>query len=143
MGLHETIQNKEVRTSIANDCASLIDEQVAAKSGMGGLALKATYGVVKGVGKEYIPGAIGRLLPDAFAALDPIWVEGVQSGDPVNYLSQHRTRTADMLLSVTDTRIEKSNNKIVRSAYNKLRNSVKTDVEASVPGLAKIIHSYA
>ncbi|MEB3211183.1 MAG: hypothetical protein VKL39_07505 [Leptolyngbyaceae bacterium] len=132
-----------MRTSIAKDCAGLIDDQVAAKSGMGGLALKATYGMVKGVGKEYIPGAIGRLLPDTFAALDPIWTEGVQSGDPVDYLSQHRSRAADMILSVTDTRIEKSNNKIVRSAYNKLRKSVKNDVEASVPELAKIIHTYA
>ncbi|MEM9451967.1 MAG: hypothetical protein AAGA75_26040 [Cyanobacteria bacterium P01_E01_bin.6] len=143
MGLRETIQDKDIRANIAQDCARLMDEQVAAKSGMGGLALKATYGMVKGVGQGYISGAIERLLPEAFAALDPMWTEGVQEGDPIDHLTQQRSRTADMILSVTDIKIEKSNNKIVRSAYNKLRKSVKTDVEASVPGLAKIIGTYA
>jgi hypothetical protein len=143
MGLCETIQNTDVRVNIAQDCAGLIDEHVAAKSGMGGLALKATYSMVKGVGKDYIPSAILKLLPDTFSALDPIWAEGLQSGDPVDYLSQHRSRTAEMILSVTDHRIQGSKNKIVRSAYSKLRKSVKNDVEASVPGLAKIIHFYA
>ena len=143
MGLSETIQDQAVRANIAKDCSQLMDEQVATKSGLSGLALKATYGVVKGVGAGYIPGAIERLLPEAFVALDPMWAEGVQEGDPVEHLIQNRSRTADMILSVTDAKIEKTSNKIVRSSYNKLRKSVKSDVEESVPGLAKIIGNYA
>ena len=143
MGLSETIQDQAVRANIAQDCSQLMDEQVATKSGISGLAIKATYGVVKGVGAGYIPGAIERLLPEAFVALDPMWTEGVQSGDPVEHLIQNRSRTADMILSVTDAKIEKSSNKIVRSSYNKLRKSVKSDVEESVPGFAKIIGNYA
>ncbi len=142
MGLSDKIGDQTTRKNLAADCAKLMDEQVAAKGGISGLALKAAYGVVKGVEPSYISGAIQRLLPDALAALDPMWDEGVQSGDPVQYLTQNRARTADMLLSITDTKIEKSNNGVVRASYNKLRKSVKSDVEEAVPGLAKILGTH-
>lgn len=142
MGLSEQVKDKTIQANIAADCTQLIEEQVSTKHGLSGLALKATYGMVKGVGPTYIPGAIGRLLPDACSALEPIWEEGLQSGNPVEHLTQHRERAADMLLSVTDARIAKSDNGIVKGAYSKLRKSVKGDVEAAVPGLAKILDTH-
>lgn len=139
MGLSDQLKDKHTRTSLAADCAKLMDEQVAAKNGFSGLALKAAYGVVKSVEPSYIPNAIQRILPDALTALDPVWNEGMQSGNPVQHLIQNRSRTADMLLSITDVKIEKSKNGVVRASYNKLRKSVKSDVEEAVPGLAKIL----
>jgi hypothetical protein len=143
MGLSDKISNQATQESLVADCTKLLDEQVAAKNGISGLALKAAYGVVKGIEPNYISGALQRLLPEALAALDPMWEEGVQSGDPVQHLSQNRSRTADMLLSITDTKIEKARNGVVRASYNKLRKSVKSDVEDAVPGLAKILSAYA
>ena len=143
MSLSEVIQDKAVRNSIVDDCTQLIDEQVSAKSGLGGMALKATYGVVKNIGAGYIPGAIKRMLPEVCASLDPMWAEGVQAGDPVQYLSQNQSRTADAILAVTDKRAEKTSSKAVRSSYNKLRKSVKSDVEAAVPRLAQILGQHA
>ena len=142
MKLTNTIQDKAVRDRIAADCAQLIDRQVAAKSGLSGLALKATYGVVKGIGADYVPGAINRLLPETCAALDPIWAEGAQSGDPVAYLTQHKDRTADVILSTTDTRIANNGNGVIKASYNKLRKSVKGDVTAAVPELAQILDKH-
>jgi hypothetical protein len=142
MVLTHKINDKAVSEKIAADCTQLIDEQVAAKSGLSGMALKATYGVVKGIGGDYIPGAIKRLLPETLAALDPIWAEGVAQGDPVSYLSQHSDRTADLILSTTDARIERGNHGIIGSSYKKLRKSVKRDVAEAVPGLAQIIHRH-
>lgn len=143
MGLNEQIKTQNTEAKIVADCAKLIDEQVAAKNGISGLALKATYGAVKGIGSGYVSGAIERILPEILTALDPMWTEGAQNGDPVEYLIQNRSRTADMVLSVTDAKIERSSNSIVRASYGKLRKSVKTDVEEAVPGLAKIIGQYA
>ena len=143
MGLSEKIQDEAVRANIAADCAKLIDKQVAAKGGLAGMAMKTAYGVIKGIGAGYIPGAINRLLPDACKALDPMWQEGTANGDPVQYLSEHSDRTADSILSVTDARIQTSNNGVVSATYKKLRKSVKNDVEAAVPDLAQIISSYA
>lgn len=143
MALRDKARDEATQVSLAKDCAKLIDEQVAAKGGISGLALKAAYGVVKGIEPSYVSGAIQRLLPEALTALDPMWDEGVQSGDPVQHLTQNRSRTADMLLSITDTKIEKSKNGIIRSSYGKFRKSVKSDVEEAVPGLAKILDTYA
>ncbi|MBT9317043.1 DUF6918 family protein [Leptothoe spongobia] len=143
MGLSDKIQDKAVRANIAADCAKLIDKQVAEKSGLAGMAMKTAYGVIKGIGASYIPGAIDRLLPDACQALDPMWQEGTATGDPVKFLSENSDRTADSILSVTDARIEGSNNGVVSATYKKLRKSVKNDVEAAVPDLAQIINSHA
>jgi hypothetical protein len=142
MALIEILKDKSAKASIIEDCTGLIDQQVAAKGGMSGLALKTAYKVVKGVGPTYIPGAVGRLLPEMFRALDPMWTAGLQAGDPVAYLTQNCSTTADTILSVTDTRIQNSSG-VVKSSYNKLRKSVKSDVEAAVPELAKIIGNHA
>ncbi|MEO0455738.1 MAG: hypothetical protein AAF152_04030 [Cyanobacteria bacterium P01_A01_bin.114] len=142
MALSEKVKDQTIRENIASDCAKLIDEHVSAKSGLSGMALKATYGMVKGIGADYVPGAIKRLLPQACEALDPMWAEGLQTGNPVDHLIQNRTLTADTILSVTDSRIQGTNNGIIRGAYNKLRKSVKSDVEEAVPGIAKIIGSH-
>ena len=142
MELTSQIKDKSVRDAIVSDCTHLIDDQVAAKGGIAGMALKATYGVVKGVGGDYIPGAIKRLLPEVMTALEPIWNEGKAAGDPVSYLSEHRDRTADVLLSTTDARIAKNGGGIVGASYNKLRKSVKQDVVAAVPKFAQIIDKH-
>lgn len=143
MQLTHKINDKVTYKSVAADCTQLIDQQVAAKSGLSGLALKAAYGVAKGIGADYIPGAVQRLLPEILAALDPMWTKGVEQGDPVAYLSQNSDQAADVILSTTDARMEKKGGGIILSSYKKLRKSVKRDVAAAVPGLAQILGRYA
>lgn len=143
MGLSDGLNDANKEASLVADCVKLIDEQVTAKGGLGGLALKAAYGAVKGVKPGYIASAIEALLPPTLTALDPIWSEGVQSGNPVEHLNQNRSRAAEAVLSVTDARIEKSSNGVVKGAYNQFRKSVKSDVEQAIPGLAKIIGNYS
>ncbi|WP_263970596.1 DUF6918 family protein [Leptolyngbya sp. KIOST-1] len=143
MGLSDILNDQAVKASIVNDCAQLIDRQVAAKGGLGGMALKATYGVVKGAGPGYIPGAVERILPAVVDALEPMWAEGLQAGDPVAHLSQNQAQTAEVILGVTDRRIANTDNGLVRSSYGKLRQSVKGDVEGAVPGLAEILGAHS
>ncbi|WP_430710233.1 DUF6918 family protein [Nodosilinea sp. AN01ver1] len=143
MGLSDILNDKAVKASVVNDCALLIDRQVATKGGLGGMALKAAYGVVKGVGPGYIPGAVERILPEVVSALEPMWAEGLQAGDPVAHLSRNQTQAAEVILGVTDKRIAKTDNGLVRSPYNKLRQSVKGDVAGAVPGLAEILGAHS
>jgi len=142
MGLWEQINTPATREQVVADCIQLMDQQVSAKGGIGGLALKAAYGVVKGVGAGYIPSALNRLLPEVCNALDPMWQAGVAAGDPVAHLSHHAAQAADCLLGVTDARMAKSDNGVVKGAYNKLRKSVQGDVEAAVPALATILATH-
>ena len=141
MSLGELVKDSTVRASLIADCNRLIDTQVSQKNGVSGMALKTAYRVVKGIGPTYVQGAIGRMLPSTLEALEPIWQEGVESGNPGQYLEQHRSRTADRILSVTDHRIQYSSGPIV-GVYNKLRKSVKGDVEAAVPELASILERH-
>lgn len=143
MGLSNGLNDPNKKASVVADCVKLIDDQVATKGGLSGLGLKAAYATVNGVKPNYIARAVEGLLPEVLSVIDPIWSEGTQKGDPVGYLSQNQSRTADAILSITDAKIEKSNNGIVRGAYNKLRSSAKKDVEEAIPGLAKIIDNYA
>lgn len=142
MELTTKINGSDIYNSIAADCSQLMDDLVSAKSGLSGMAFKATYKVVKGVGADYIPGAIKRLLPATLKALDPIWAEGREKGDPVAYLSEHSDRTADLILSTTDERIKNNGGGIIGASYKKLRKSVKPDVVAAVPELAKILDKH-
>lgn len=143
MGLSNGLNDPNKKASVVADCVKLIDDQVATKGGLSGLGLKAAYATVNGVKPNYIARAVEGLLPEVLSVIDPIWSEGTQKGDPVGYLSQNQSRTADAILSITDAKIEKSNNGIVRGAYNRLRSSAKKDVEEAIPGLAKIIDNYA
>ena len=143
MGLSEQLNDPQIHAKIAEDCTTLMDEQVSDKKGLGGMAIKAAYGVLKGIGPSYITRAILNLLPKAIVAIDPLWAEGIVSGDPVSHLSQHKAKAADILLGVTDHKIANAQNKVVIATYNKLRKSVQGDVEAAVPEFAKIISRYA
>jgi hypothetical protein len=141
MRLSDIIEDQSVKASIVEDCTQLIDEQVSNKTGLSGMALKTAYKVVKGVGPGYIRGAIGRILPEAFIALDPLWHEGTQAGDPLDYLVKNRSQTAEIILGVTDARLHKAS-AVIATTYGKLRKSVKSDVEEAVPGLAVIIGTH-
>ncbi|MGF1458913.1 MAG: hypothetical protein ACFBSG_07780 [Leptolyngbyaceae cyanobacterium] len=138
MSLSEMVKDPAVQASLVADCDQLIHTHVSQKGGVSGMAFKTAYRVAKGIGPTYVQGALSRLLPDALKALDPMWEEGLQTGDPVHHLEAHRDRTADLILSVTDHRIQYSSGAIV-GVYKKLRKSVKTDVAEVVPALATIL----
>ncbi|GAB1541302.1 hypothetical protein NUACC21_39730 [Scytonema sp. NUACC21] len=142
MKLTDGLVNPDKKNILVADCTKLLDEQVGSMKGVSGLAIKAGYAAIKGIAPDYCSGAIERLLPESFTALDPIWNEGVQTGNPVEHLTQNRDRTADALLGITDAKIERSKNTTVRGVYNKLRSSAKKHVEDAVPNLAKIIDNY-
>jgi len=142
MGLPDGLDSPNKKQMLVDDCVKLLDETVASKGGMGGLAWKATYNTVKGIKPGYVTAAVEGLLPQILVALDPIWSEGIQEGDPVEYLSDNRSRVAEAILNVTDARIKKVKNGIVQSAYKKVRSATPPTLEEAVPGLAKIVDNY-
>jgi hypothetical protein len=106
------------------------------------MAWKAAYGAVKGVMPVILKEPSSGCCRNPKSHSIPMWSEGTQTGDPVQYLTQNSSRAADALLGITDARIEKTSNGIVRGAYKQLRGSAKSEVETAVPSLAKIIDNY-
>jgi hypothetical protein len=143
MELSKQLADEGIASRIALDCTKLMDDQVSSKSGVSGMAIKATYRVVKGLSADYIPGAIERLLPEMISALEPMWEEGMELGDPVRHLTKNSEVSADAILSVTDAKIQRASNKLICTSYNKLRKSIKSDISAAVPGFAEILGKYA
>jgi len=142
MGLNDGLLNPTKKAMVIDDCCKMIEGQLASKSGMSGLALKTAFAALKGIKPGYISYVVEQILPQCFTALDPVWNEGVEKGDPIEHLSTNRSYTADALLGVTDARVKNAKRQIVRGTYEKFRGSAKKHVEEAVPDLAKLISNY-
>jgi hypothetical protein len=142
--LNEALLAGDKKAAVVEDCLHLIDAEVGDKGGLSGLAIKAGYGVVKGIKPGFVKQAVSDLLPEFAIALDPIYQEAKSGGKPVgDYMVQQTSRVADALLAITDAKAQKSKSGAVKGAYEKLRGSAKKNVEAAVPRLGKMIEKHA
>lgn len=142
MGLAQVITDPAKKTAVIADCCTLVDEEVASKSGLSGLAVKAGYAAVKGIKPGFIADVVNSLLDKFAEQLDPLWSEGEKEGKPAAHLVNNRSRVADALLSVTDAKAQSAKSSVVRGTYGKLRGSAKKNVEEAVPRLAKLIEKH-
>jgi hypothetical protein len=142
MSLGEAINDPAKKPAIISDCTKLIDEEVADKGGLSGLAVKAGYAAVKGVKPGFITEVVEKLLPEFAGKLDAIWEEGKKSGNAPGFMVSNKSRVADALLSVTDARAKSAKSAVVRSTYDKLRGSAKKNVEEAVPRLSKLLDKH-
>ncbi|MET0595815.1 MAG: hypothetical protein ABW133_24160 [Polyangiaceae bacterium] len=142
--LTEVLTSDAKKSAVVDDCVSLIDSEVSDKGGLSGLAIKAGYGAVKGIKPGFVKHVVTDLLPEFARALDPVYTEAKSSGRPVSdYFISNGGRVADALLSITDTKAERSKSGVVKSTYDKLRGTAKKNVEAAVPRLGKLIERHA
>ena len=142
--LPETLTNPDKKDKVVEDCLALIDAEVGDKGGLSGLAIKAGYGVVKGIKPGFIKQAVNDLLPEFATALDPIYQEAKSKEKPVSeYFRDNSTRVADALLAITDAKAQKSKSGAVKGTYDKLRGTAKKNVEAAVPRLGKMVEKHA
>jgi Family of unknown function (DUF6918) len=141
--LTDALTSDAHKAQVVEDCLALIDAEVSEKGGLSGLAIKAGYGVVKGIRPGFIKQAVADLLPDFAIALDPLYQEARTNSKPVSdYFRDNSSRVADALLAITDAKAQKSKSGAVKGAYDKLRGSAKKNVEAAVPRLGKMIEKH-
>ena len=143
MGLVDALNDPSKKSTVIKDCAKLIDEEVADKGGLSGIAVKAGYAAVKGIKPGFVDHVIESLMPEFAKAIDPIWEEGVKAGKPVDHLVTNKSRAADALLSVTDAKSKNAKSALVRSTYEKLRGSAKKNVEEAIPRLGRLLQKHA
>ncbi|HMJ57321.1 MAG TPA: hypothetical protein VK540_34865 [Polyangiaceae bacterium] len=142
--LTEVLTSDTKKAAVVEDCCSLIDEEVADKGGLSGLAIKAGYGAVKGVKPGFVKQVVTDLLPEFARVLEPIYGEAKTSNRPVSaFFASNGGRVADALLSITDAKAQKSQSGVVKGAYERLRGTAKKNVEAAVPRLGKLIERHA
>lgn len=142
MSLVEALSDASKKDAVVSDVVKLVDEEVASKGGLSGIALKAGYAAVKGVKPGFVQSVVQKLLPDFAAQLDPLWLEAKKNGQPVAYFEREKSKVADALLSVTDGKIDRAESDLVKGTYKKLRGSAKKNVEDAVPRLARVVERH-
>lgn len=141
--LSETIVDASKKKAVIDDCEHLLDEEVASKGGISGLAVKAGFKVVKGVKPGFVRHVITELLPEFAVALDPFHADALAKGKSVSgHFSENAGKVADALLAVTDSKARNAKSGAVKGTYEKLRGSAKSNVEAAVPRLGKLVEKH-
>ena len=142
--LREQLGTGDKRRQVIEDAMNVLDQEVGDKGGLGGLAIKAAYKVVKGIRPGFIREVVDGLLDEFLDAVEPLYQEAVSKQRPAGSgVKENPGRVAEGLLAVTDKKSEKAKSQVVRSAYEKLRPSAKKQVEAACPRLAGLLERHA
>jgi hypothetical protein len=141
--LLELLGGPDKRGRVIDDALRVLDAEVDDKSGLGGLAVKAAYKLVKGISPGFIKQVVDHLLDDFLKALDPIYQEALgKNVKPRAHLQSHPGRVADALLAITDQRAARAKNQVIKGTYDKLRGQAKKHVEAAVPRLGEMLERH-
>jgi hypothetical protein len=141
--LAEVLTSDAKKAAVVDDCCTLIDEEVADKGGLSGLAIKAGYGAVKGIKPGFIKHVVTDLLPEFAKVLEPVYADARSKNQAVaTFFVSNSGRVADALLSITDAKAQKSKSGVVKGTYDRLRGAAKKNVEAAVPRLGKLIERH-
>jgi hypothetical protein len=138
--LKERFGQGEARKNLIRDACEVLDQEVADKGGLGGVAIRGAYSIVKGIKPGFIAEVVDALLDDFLDALDPIFQEARQQGQPPgNYLAANGERVAEKLLHITDERAQRSSRAVIRKTYDKLRPTAKKHVAAAAPRIGAML----
>jgi hypothetical protein len=142
--LRDLLGTKEKRPALVADALRVLDAEVADKGGLGGIAIKGAYTLVKGVSPDFLRQVVDHLLDDFLDALDPLYQEALQRNvPPGRHLGSQPGRVADALLGITDARALRAQNPMIKKTYDKLRSGAKKHVEAAVPRLGELFQRHA
>lgn len=142
--LSEQLSGDDKRRAIIDDALVVLDQEVADKSGLTGIAIKGGYKLVQSVKPGFLRQVVDHLLDDFLLALNPVYEEAIQKKRPAGaYLMENQGRVADALLTVTDRRAQNAQSATIKGAYSKLRPIAKKQVEAATPRLAAMLERHA
>ncbi len=141
--LAEIMGRPEARHALVADAARVVDAEVHDKHGLGGMAIKAAFAMVKAVKPGIVPDALDGLFPEWAEKLDPI-LAARPAGGPAwgAFLVGRTSEVVEALLAVTDARAQRNTHATLRGAYFKLRPSAEKHVAAAVPRLAKVVEKH-
>ncbi len=142
--LKELAQEPAKRQQVIDEACRVLDLEVADKSGLSGMAIKAGYKLVQSVKPGFVREVVDNLLDDFLDALDPIYQEAITQGKtPGAHLSENAGRMADALLAITDKRAQNAQRAVIKNMYEKLRPTAKKHVEAAAPRLGAMLDKHA
>ena len=146
MTLPDVLLSDERRQAVVADCVTLIDSEVARRTGVTGLAIKGVYKMVKRLdGGRMVPKAVNDLLPEFAEAFEPFHADFRSSSSPsfAAFTAGREGELAEALLAITDEKAKHAKNKVMKKGYNKLRPTGKGQLEDAMPGVVKVVDQHA
>lgn len=141
--LKEMLGTQPKRDAVIDDACRVLDQEVADKSGISGLAIKAAFKVVQGIKPGFIREVIDHLLNDFLDALNPMYQAALATGaDTDRHFVANAGSVADSLLAITDARVNDSSRSVIKKTYEKLRPTAKKQVEAAAPRLGALLKKH-
>lgn len=141
--LSEVIADATKRRAVVDDGVVVIEQEVADKSGLSGMAIKAAFGTVKRIKPGFIGGSLNHLLDDFARQVDPFWADCQKNGgDARTYFVKNGNAIANALLKITDDRSKRASGP-ARSAYDQLRPKAVEHVTVAMPRLGDLIKKHA
>ncbi len=140
------MEDPKTYEAVLADSIKVLDQEVSKRSGLGGMAIKGAYKLVKGVQQgKLIQKVIAVLIPEFIDKLDPYYIRFQKEGKGrswSDFLRPDYATISDLFLEVTDAKANHSDNKTARNGYKKLRPKAKSEVVASMPAMTKMMEKY-
>jgi hypothetical protein len=142
--LKEQLLTDSTRPTLVRECTNLVDQEVAEKRGLSGMAIKGAYKTVKAIKRGFVPGVVDFLLDEWVEQLEGYYQDFLSQGgtDFAAYINGRRSQVAESLLEVTDKRATTTTHRTAGRVYGKLRPSAKKNVAEAVPKLARIVQGH-
>ena len=143
--LDQMLLAPDVQPNVVADCLTLIDQEVAAKSGVSGAAVKLAYKTAKSFAPGYLQSKVEDMVPDMVHQLEPFWADFVGSGagEFGDYLVKRGDEVSEALLSVTDAYAATGTRPVILKAYRTVRGGAAKHVTAALPNLGAMVQKYA
>ena len=143
--LQEILLAPQTRPQVTADCFTLIEQELADKSGVSGTAVKLAYKTVNTFMPGHVRHMVSELVPDMVARLEPFWADFTTSGGSGfgDYLVKRGDEVSQALLSVTDARAAASSRPTVIRAYGSVRGHAVKHVQAALPRVGDLVMKYA
>jgi len=140
--LAAVLADPERRAAVVRDAERIVDEEVAARRGVRGMALRTGYAAFRRLRPGIVPLAIDRLLPMFAPMIDRHWETAVASGDPDAWFRREAGAVADGLLAVTDALSHRTANPVALALYRSLRGQARPHVTAGVTRLPAFLRKH-
>lgn len=142
--LRELVSDPATRQRAIDEGIKAVDAEVGERGGLGGMALKAAYMMVKGIAPGIVPKLLNGMLDELLDALQPFYDEAKQSGTDLKQLfARKASDAANAMLSVTDSRAARAGAGPLKKGYEKLRPSAQKHVEQALPRVADLVKTIA
>ena len=142
--LTEIMLTPETQPAVVADCMTLIQQEVAGKSGVSGTAVKLAYKTASSFAPGYLQSKVEDMVPDMVAQLEPFWADFAASGASGfgDYLVKLGDEVSEALLSVTDAYAATGTRPVILKAYRTVRGGAAKHVTAALPNLGSLVQKY-